>query len=94
MSKPDDICEVLSSKQELADDGNNQLGIYKHGFQFKEDALNFFRLCVGKETYERAMNSEAGKQHHYVAARAFLNQDNWEKFVWIEQYGSLVGFPK
>ncbi len=56
--------------------------------------MDFFRLCVGKATYELAMNSEAGKQHYYVAARAFLNQDDWEIFVWIEQHGSLAGSLK
>jgi hypothetical protein len=81
MSKPEDIYEVPNGQQELASVGNDQLGIYKHGFQFKENSLNFFRLCVGEDTYERAMNSEAGKQHHYVAARVFLNQEDWEKFV-------------
>ena len=40
------------------------------------------------------MSCEAGRRHHYVVARAFLDQADWEKFVWIEQYGSLEGFPK
>ena len=40
------------------------------------------------------MSSEAGRRHRYVAARAFLNQADWEKFVWIEQHGSLAGYPE
>ncbi len=39
------------------------------------------------------MNSEAGRAHHYTAARAFLSQTEWEKLVWIEEFGSLDGFP-
>jgi hypothetical protein len=39
------------------------------------------------------MSSEAGKAHHYAVARAFLNQADWEKFVWIEEHGSLDSFP-
>ena len=39
------------------------------------------------------MNSDAGREHHNAVARAFLNQKDWEKFVWIEEFGSLDGFP-
>jgi len=39
------------------------------------------------------MSSAAGRAHHYVAARAFLSQSDWDKFVWIEEHGSLDGFP-
>ena len=40
------------------------------------------------------MDSEAGRAHHYAVVRAFLNQKEWEKFVWIEEFGSLDGFPE
>ena len=73
--------------------GAPALGIYRPGFHHKEESLQFFRACVGDKTYERAMNSDVGRAHHYVAARAFLNQSDWEKFVWIEEHGSLDGFP-
>lgn len=73
--------------------GSPQLGVYRPGFRFKEESLRYFRQCVGEETYVRAMSSEAGRRHHYVVARAFLGQADWEKFVWIEQFGSLDGFP-
>ena len=70
------------------------LGIYKPGFRYKKESLQFFKACVGDEVYGKAMNSEAGRAHHYTVARAFLNQSDWEKFVWIEEYGSLEGFPE
>ena len=70
-----------------------QLGVYKPGLKFRKESMAFFRDCVGEETYTRAMSSEAGRRHHYVAARAFLNQADWEKFVWIEEFGSLADFP-
>ena len=53
----------------------------------------FFKTCVGDEAYTKAMNSEAGRTHHYVVARTLLNQADWEKFVWIEEHGSLEDFP-
>ncbi len=74
-------------------DHAENLGVYQPG-PFREEAKAFFRRCVGEETYERAMGSEAGRRHHYVAARAFLSQPDWERFVWIEQHGTLAGFPE
>ena len=94
MAKHDSAYDAHSNRSKQADDEKDQLGIYKPGFQFQDEALSFLRLCVSRETYERVMNSEAGKRHHYVAARALLSQVDWEKFVWIEKYGSLTGFPK
>ena len=85
--------ELSADQMEATHGGNHTLGVYRRGFHFKKESLAFFRLCVGEETYTRAMQSEAGKQHHFVVARAFLNQEDWEKFVWIEEYGSLKGFP-
>lgn len=73
--------------------GTRSLGMYRPGFRYRNESLDFFRQCVGEETYQLAMNSDAGRAHHYVVARAFLNQTDWEKFVWIEEYGSLDGFP-
>ena len=46
------------------------------------------------EMYEKAMSSDAGRTHPYAVARAILNQADWEKYVWIEEHGSLEGFPK
>ncbi len=72
----------------------NPLGVYRPGFQYKQESLDYFRQCVGEKTYQLAMNSDAGRAHHYTVARVFLNQTDWEKFVWIEEFGSLDGFPE
>ena len=86
---------VLSPDQlESVSGGTDTLGVYRPGFQFKQESLDYFRQCVGEETYKLAMNSDAGREHHYAVARAFLNQKDWEKFVWIEEFGSLDGFPE
>lgn len=69
------------------------LGVYIPGGLYKDRSMEFFRKCVGDETYDRAMSSGPGKRHHYVAARVFLKQLEWEQFCWIEQHGSLDGFP-
>ena len=93
MQKPEDVYEMSPNQLEPVSGGMPALGIYRHGFRHKKESLRFFRACVGDTTYERAMNSEVGRAHHYVVARTFLSQTDWEKFVWIEEYGSLDGFP-
>ena len=86
---------VLSPDQlESVSGGTETLGVYRPGFQFKQESLDYFRQCVGEETYQLAINSDAGREHHYAVARAFLSQRDWEKFVWIEEFGSLDGFPE
>ena len=93
MRKQEDIQPLNPDQLETVSGGAGPLGIYRQGFQYKKEALQFFRECVGDDIYTKAMNSEAGHSHHYTVARAFLNQADWEKFVWIEEYGSLNGFP-
>ena len=68
------------------------LGVYSPG-PYKEEAKAFFKECVGDDAYEREMSCDAGRLHHYVPARIFLTQPDWEKFCWIEQYGTLDSFP-
>ena len=82
-----------SDQPETVDGETSALGVYSPDFRYKKESLQFFKACVGEDVYTRAMNSEAGRAHHYTVARAFLNQEDWEKFVWIEQFGSLDGFP-
>ena len=86
-------CEMAPDQAEPVNGGASVLGIYRQGFRHKKEALQFFRACAGDSIYEKAMNSDVGRARHYVAARVFLNQSDWEKFVWIEEHGSLDGFP-
>jgi len=89
------VIRPLTQKQlDSVSGGVAPLGVYRPDFQHKEESLRFFRECVGDEIYAKAMNSEAGRAHHYTVARAFLSQSDWEKFVWIEEHGTLDGFPK
>ena len=86
---------LLNTDQlESVSNGVSSLGEYRPGFQYRHESLQFFKACVGEAVYSRAMNSDAGRAHHYTVARAFLNQKDWEKFVWIEEFGSLDGFPE
>ncbi len=93
MNQSENMRELSLDQLESVSGGARSLGVYKSGFRYKRESLQFFKTCVGDDVYSKAMNSEAGRAHHYTVARAFLNQTDWEKFVWIEQYGSLDGFP-
>ncbi len=94
MTAHEQVHSLSPDQLESVSDGTDTLGVYRPGFQYKLESLDFFRHCVGEEIYQLAMNSDAGREHHYVVARAFLNQKDWEKFVWIEEFGSLDGFPE
>ncbi len=93
MEKKQDKLELELESLDQVVGGAFTPGVYRPG-RYKKESKAFFRECVGQQTYERAMNSDAGRRHHYVAARAFLPQEEWEKFIWIEQFGSLDGYPE
>ena len=88
-----DLRQLQPEHSESVSGGTPVLGVYRPDYQYKEASLRFFRSRVGDDVYSKAMSSEAGRAHHYAVARAFLDQSDWEKFCWIEQYGSLDGFP-
>ena len=94
MTDHKDVRVLRPDQLESVSGGTDTLGVYRPGFQYKRESLEYFRQCVGEETYRLAMNSDAGRVHHYAVARAFLNQRDWEKFCWIEEHGSLDGFPE
>jgi len=81
MADHKDVRLLNPDQPESVGGGTGTLGVYRHGFRYKKESLQFFRSCVGDDVYGRAMNSDAGRAHHYTVARAFLNQSDWEKFV-------------
>ena len=83
----------LEPEQMASASGGQALGIYRPGFRYRKESMQYFKSCVGEDVYSKAMKSDAGRAHHYVVARTLLNQTDWEKFVWIEEHGSLNGFP-
>ena len=94
MARTDHKKAVELTPDQLEHVTGGTLGIYRPGFRYKNESMQYFKSCVGEDAYLKAMNSDAGRAHHYVVARALLNQSDWEKFVWIEEHGSLEGFPK
>lgn len=91
-SEDSEIRVLLPPQLDDAVGGSVSPGEYVPGL-YKEEAKDFFRQCVGEETYYRAMGGDDGRRQHYVAARVFLDQADWKKFTWIEQHGTLDGYP-
>ena len=87
MKKSNDLYELSPEQLEIFSDGKYLPGNYKR------EADAFLKTCIGAQMYDKVMSAEAGRRHPYVAARLFLNEDDWRKYVWIEQYGSLDGYP-
>ena len=61
---------------------------------YKETAIAFLRESIDDKTYERLISHSGWDKYPYVAARLFLNKDDWKKYVWIEQHGTLKGFSE
>ena len=87
MRKSDDLYELSPEQLEIFSDGKYLPGNYKR------EADAFLKTCIGAQMYDKVMSAEAGRRHPYVAARLFLSEDDWRKYVWIEQYGSLDEYP-
>ena len=62
--------------------------------EYREEARAFLGECLKKELYDSVMSSAESRSHPYIAARVFLNNEQWAKYVWIEQHGSLEGFTE
>ena len=87
MKKSEELYELNPEQLEIVNGGKYLPGNYK------KEANAFLRTCMGEQKNEKIMSAEAGRRHPYVAARLFLSEDDWRKYVWIEQYGSLDGYP-
>ena len=61
---------------------------------YKETAIAFLRERIDGETYERLVAHSGWNRFPYVAAKLFLDEDDWRKYVWIEQHGTLRGFSE
>ena len=66
-------------------------GAYVPG-AYKAEALAFLKECLGDARFNRILGNESNRRHPYVAARVFLSDADWDKYVWIERNGSLDGF--
>ncbi len=54
------------------------------------EAVAFLKEHMDEKTYNMVVQN--GERKLYVAAKVFLSPSDWQKYVWIEQHGSLDGF--
>lgn len=68
---------------------------YSRG-KYIDEANEFLEQCMGGNAYKEALHQglEGQDTYPYVVARLHLGPDDWNKYVWIENNGSLAGFPE
>ena len=74
--------------------GNNEaftVARYSPGI-YKTEAVLFLKQCLDSDTFDRLCKSENFRRNPVVAAKIYLRGEDWNKYVWIEQHGSLDGF--
>ena len=83
-----------TKKQELRPEEVEMVsaGAYSPG-AYHTEAQSFLKSHMNAETYDLIMSHRDGRRLPYVAARIYLNGEDWDRYVWIEQHGSLDGFP-
>ena len=74
--------------------GNNEaftVARYSPGI-YKTEAVMFLKQCLDSDTFAKLSRSENFRRNPVVAAKIYLRDEDWNKYVWIEQHGSLDGF--
>ena len=60
--------------------------------KYKTEAVSFLKQCLDSDTFAKLCKSENFRKNPVVGAKIYLSAENWNKYVWIEQHGSLDGF--
>ena len=85
---------------ECASGGRSRVGVRAGRYAFYapgpygQRAIQFFRQCVGEERFAHFAGSERFAKYPYVAAKLFLSREDWNRYCWIEQHGSLDSFEE
>ena len=66
-------------------------GAYAPG-DYKKEAADFLRAHMDESIFALIPDDDGERRLSCVAARVFLSAEDWEKYVWIEQHGSLDGY--
>ena len=67
------------------------IAIYSPGV-YKKEAVAFLKQCLNEEVFEKLCRNEKFRRNPVIGAKLFLSAEDWNKYVWIEQHGSLNGF--
>ena len=83
-----------NTKQNLTMDPLADSGIiaeYSPGV-YKKEAVAFLKQCLDEDVFEKLCRNENFRRNPVIGAKLFLGASDWNKYVWIEQHGSLEGF--
>ena len=59
---------------------------------YKKEAVAFLKQCLDEDVFEKLCRNENFRRNPVIGAKLFLSIADWNKYVWIEQHGSLDGF--
>ena len=59
---------------------------------YKKEAIAFLKQCLDKDVFEKLCRNDKFRRNPVIGAKLFLGASDWNKYVWIEQHGSLEGF--
>lgn len=68
------------------------IAVYSPGV-YKKEAVAYLKQCLNADVYEKLCQNDNFCKNPVVGAKLFLCAEDWNKYVWIEQHGSLDGFP-
>ena len=59
---------------------------------YKKEAAAFLKQCLDEDVFEKLCCNDNFRRNPVIGAKLFLSFEDWNKYVWIEQHGSLDGF--
>ena len=59
---------------------------------YKKEAIAFLKQCLDENVFEKLCRNDNFRRNPVIGAKLFLGASDWNKYVWIEQHGSLEGF--
>ena len=71
----------------------NSRSFYSPG-PYIEEAREFLKCNMDEKTYDLLMNGGEEKAIPSVLARIYLNESDWQKYIWIEKNGDLKDYYK
>lgn len=69
----------------------DMITIYSPGI-YKKEAVAFLKQYPDEDVIEKLCQNDNFYRSPVVGAKIFLCAEDWNKYVWIEQHGTLDGF--
>ena len=85
---------MKNTKQNLpmrSPENSGSIADYSPGV-YKEEAVAFLKQCLDEDVFEKLCRNEIFRRNSVIGAKLFLSIADWNKYVWIEQHGTMDGF--